>query len=611
MSERRRSRLPLLLAGVAGVVLISVLKVVSGGDGDGGAARSQGEVAQPQGQVAQRTGCVALRLASSSEKAALLSEMATAYEKADRRVGGRCIDVDVVSKSSGATAEALGRGWNETLDGATPDVWTPASSSWLVITRQRAAERDAPSMIPDDVAHVAQSPLVIAMPRPMAEALGWPQKPIGWSDILKLSADPAGWGRFGHPEWGQFRLGKTNPNFSTSGLNATIGTYFAATGLSSDLTEADIAKPKVTDFVRGVESSVVHYGDISLTFLENLQRADDRGAGLTYVSAVAIEEKSVWDYNRGNPKGSPADLGKHAAPRVPLAAVYPKEGTLVSDHPYAVLTAPWVGEEQRAAAADFLAFLQAPEQQTRFQQAAFRDHQGRPGDLAKESIGLLAAEPKTVIDPPAPRVLDRLQRSWAELRKRARVLLVIDVSGSMGQAVPKSGASKLELAKQAAVKALDQFAPDDQVGLWIFSTDRGPGSPYLELVPVGPLGPHKDELKTRIAGLQPEGGTALYATVRAAANQMRSGLDPKRINGVVFLTDGHNEYPADTDLDGLLRTLDAEDEAHLVRVFPIAYGEDADLGVLRRIAEASRAAAYDAADPASIDKVFTEVVSNF
>ena len=96
------------------------------------------------------------------------------------------------------------------------------------------------------------------------------------------------------------------------------------------------------DFVEGVESSVVHYGDTTLTFLSNLQRADDRGEGLTYISAVTIEEKSVWDYNQGNPTGDPATLGDHAPPSVPLVAIYPKEGTLISDHPWVTLNAPWV-----------------------------------------------------------------------------------------------------------------------------------------------------------------------------------------------------------------------------------------------------------------------------
>ena len=64
------------------------------------------------------------------------------------------------------------------------------------------------------------------------------------------------------------------------------------------------------DFVRDVESSVVHYGDTTLTFLTNMQQADDRGEGLTYISAVTVEEKSVWDYNLGNPTGDPDHPGR-------------------------------------------------------------------------------------------------------------------------------------------------------------------------------------------------------------------------------------------------------------------------------------------------------------
>ena len=88
---------------------------------------------------------------------------------------------------------------------------------------------------------------------------------------------------FGHPEWGPFRLGKTNPNFSTSGLSALIAQTYAATGGTSGLTAEDLADPAVVDFATGVESAVVHYGDTTLTFLNNLYRADQRGTSLTYV----------------------------------------------------------------------------------------------------------------------------------------------------------------------------------------------------------------------------------------------------------------------------------------------------------------------------------------
>src|SRR5439155_13655141 len=142
---------------------------------------------------------------------------------------------------------------------------------WVGLLKQKTAAGDKGNLIPDGkIPSIAQSPLVIAMPRPMAEAMGWPGKQIGWSDIDALATNAAGWGAVGHPEWGAFKLGKTNPHFSTSGLNATIAAYYAATGRSSDLTEADIADAKVTTFVKGVESAVVHYGDISLTFLANL-----------------------------------------------------------------------------------------------------------------------------------------------------------------------------------------------------------------------------------------------------------------------------------------------------------------------------------------------------
>ena len=84
----------------------------------------------------------------------------------------------------------------------------------------------------------------IAMPKPMAEALGYPGKPH------RLGRHPRawpptqqGWAAFGHPEWGPFRLGKTNPNFSTSGLSALIAQDYAATGKTADLTAEDLDNP--------------------------------------------------------------------------------------------------------------------------------------------------------------------------------------------------------------------------------------------------------------------------------------------------------------------------------------------------------------------------------
>jgi Ca-activated chloride channel homolog len=614
MQQSRVSRAPLVITVAVGVLLIVLVRLLVSGGFDLSSIPGLAAAPGPSGAALSTKGstpCVELNVAASSEKAAVMSQVVADFVKQANPVSGRCVSVAVRSVASGAAANQLAQGWNEAADGPKPDVWTPASTAWLAILQQRLTEHDQANIVPTDVPHVVQTPLVIAMPRPMAEAIGWPDKPVGWSDILALANDPTGWGKFGHPEWGPFRLGKTNPDFSTSGLHATIGTYFAATGLSSDLTTALIAQSSVQAFVKGVEKSVVHYGDTTLTFLSNLQKADDAGEGLSYVSAVTVEEKSVWDYDKGNPTGDPTTLGQHAPPRTPLVAIYPKEGTLISDSPWVVLTASWVDDAKRQLAADLLAFLQAPAQQERFQSFAFRDYQGHPGSLIGPSNGMLPSEPKAVLAAPAPDVVNAIERSWSELRKRAEVLLVIDVSGSMGS--PVAGSTKLELAKSAAAKALDQFAPDDNVGLWIFSSNGLPGvsTPYLQLFPAQPLGPHLAAMKTAIDGLQVVSGTALYTTTRAATAAIRQSFDPTRINAVVLLTDGRNEYQPDDDLPGLLQQLKADATEKPVRVFTIGYGADADMDTLRKISEATRAAAYDAADPSTIEEVFTSVVSNF
>jgi len=565
--------------------------------------------------------CVTVPIASSPEKLELLTDLAKRFEASgEASVNGRCVRVKVARVSSGAGASLLAADWPKPkANGARPVIWSPAASTWGAVLDQRRADQGKAPYVSTPGKSFMLTPLVIAMPAPMAEALGYPQTPLGFSDVLALAQDPAGWAAKGHPEWGPFRFGKTNPNFSTSGLAQTVAQYYAATGKTSDLTLEDLARPEVEDFSRGVESAVVHYGDTTLTFLNNLYRADRRGNPFGYASAVAVEEKSVLDYNRGNPDGILDPGEQPRRPRVPLVAIYPKEGTLYSDNPLIVLDAPWVSKAQKRAADAFAAFVTEKKNQRRVLQYGFR-----PGN-ASVSIGapIVAKngvdprQPQTTLEVPKPPVLAGVIDEWNQVRKKARVLLVMDVSGSMGdEADPKTGDTKLDLAKRAAIAALGQFNPDDEVGLRIFSTDIANREPtdYRDVVGIGPVSANRADLESSIERLVPTQGTPLYTVTGDSYEKMLEEFDPARINAVVLLTDGRNEDPRNEDLNGLLKTLRAQNEGEAskpVRIFTIAYGNDADEVTLKRIAEATNAAAYSAVDPATIVNVFNAVVSNF
>ena len=352
----------------------------------------------------------------------------------------------------------------------------------------------------------------------------------------------------------------------------------------------------------------MHYGDITMTFLNNWFAADERNTSLTYASVVAVEEKSVIDYNLGNPDGVLSPGEEPRVPRVPLVAIYPKEGTLYSDSPFIVLDTEWVDDDERAAAAVFEDYVQLPENQETVLSYGFRPNSTAVplGDPIVEANGVDPNQPTAELEVPSPEVLVGILDSWAELRKDARVLLVLDISGSMGEPAG-DGATRLDLAQQAAISALDQFKDSDDVGLWVFSTDLGGDDPNVrELVPLAPIGGQQDVLADQIAAQFPTNGTPLYEVAEQAYESMLATYDPAKINAIVLLTDGENDdgVPGDDDQQfaDLIESLQAGSEgssSQPVRLFTISYGESADVLTLRAISQATNAATYNASNPAT------------
>jgi Ca-activated chloride channel family protein len=498
-----------------------------------------------------------LVVAYGSEKKAWLDEQAHKFEGAGVTATGRAIRIDARAMGSGEAVQAILSGELK------PHVFSPASGAYVSLLN-RAWLSGAGHTTPISPAGdpVVLSPLVIATWKPMAEALGWPKKALGWKDLIKVNSEPKGWGAHGHPEWGPFKLGHTHPELSNSGLLSVLAEAYAGAKKTRDLSLADLGKKPTRDFVSGVEKTIVHYGKSTGLFSDKMLER-----GPSYLSAAVLYENLViQSYDQ-----------KHDTP-FPLVAIYPTEGTFWSDHPYAVLDAPWVGAEEREAAQKFLAFLKEKPQQTRALALGFRPADTSiPMDAPIDAAhGVDPKQPQTLLDVPDAKTLEGLLALWRENKKSADVALVFDKSGSMG-------GKPLAQAKSGAKAFLESLGDKDRVSLAFFDSKLYP--------PVGPLAlaTSRKDLTERIDGVIASGGTALYDAAQAAYMGAldRAKSDPSRIHAVVLMTDGKDENSTMT-LDVLLHSLTTEGGEAPVKVFTIAYGEQAGGEVLGRIAEAAQ-----------------------
>ena len=419
---------------------------------------------------------------------------------------------------------------------------------------------------------------------PLAKTLGWPERQIGFDRILELATSERGWAAFGRPEYGKFKLGHTNPDFSTSGLSAVAAEYYAATGKREGLTVADVERPAVRKQIRDIERSIVHYGDTTLFFAEQMKRY-----GPAYASAVAMEEVTLLDFNRdrgGQPK---------------LVAIYPPEGTFDSDNPFIVLDAPWVTAEQRAGAQAFRRFLNQRITPEVAAKAGFRpgDPDVQPLPPVTVANGADPEQPKRSLSLPEPRVLARIKTAWREDRKPANIMLVFDTSGSMGEE------GRMEQAKRGLSTFFTQLSPRDRVGLMAFNDQVFP------LVDVGTYARTETRLKEAVSGLIPEGQTAAYDAIGDGVGKIIALDDDTRINAVVALTDGEDNMSR-TSLDQLVAALERQSgqEGEPVRVYTIAYGSQANTAALERIAQASGGKAFSG-DPKQIEAVYRSISSFF
>lgn len=546
--------------------------------------------------------CIPLNILTSLENSDMVRALAAEYSAKPRNVEGRCVTPTVAQEKSGTAAGKAVAQFRDLPAGERPAVWLPDSSAWL-----RIAAKDAGgNSVPQEGVSIARSAIVVGMPETMAAALGWDSKAPSWSEVFKMAEDPGVWERLGHADWGKFKFGKSSPLVSTSGLMALAGSYGAAGGSPGGLDGMDLKEPSLVEKVRAVEVGTSHYMATPEHFLWHARKADDAGNVAEFLSAVIVDEKSIWDYNRGVVSEDGITKQSAPAPKEPLTAIYPNDGVHVADNPAVILGGDWVGSEQRLAAQDFLAFAVTEQAQNVVMASGYRSIQGKL-DSGVAGTGRYAPTLQP-LPLPGTEALVAVQDSFPDVRKRARVLFLLDVSESMAE---EPGVTKLQRAKDAVRKALDHFVGEDEVGLAAFShVNDGPLEPGI-VSPVAPLKTNKEDLIAKLNALQAVDATPLFEAVGRFSNEHAKGYKDNFINTIVLLSDGKNDSTHGGDLGGLSKQLGHQDHTKPVLVFTLAYGPGADVPTLLEIARTSGAHYYDATDPTRLEEVIGELVTSF
>lgn len=536
---------------------------------------------------------VPLSISASPAVAPVLTKAAAAFDRGTASwVDGRCSTTTIVSAAPDAFGDTLRTALEAGGGANAPTAWVPDASIWREVLARRP---ELSAALPHSFPVVALSPAVIAAPRPMAEALGWPDTQPSWAQLLGLARDTAGWGERGHAEWGRVRIAWQDPLRDAASLTAMVG-----------LSNWAVRDAETVDDVRrsllGAHSALASLdADPKEVFAPLRDTTKSPAEALQGAALVPTTEREVRVFNA-------------SSPRIPLVALYPTDGIYPNEVPLIAVDAKWVTPQQKAALDRFAVFLVTGEATREFAAAGWRTP--RLQTNADTSDGAIASEPRYSPARPSEWALARSLQGWTALDRQGSVLVLLDTSGSMNERVPAAGnVTRLDLAKQAISESLPLFSDRTSVGLWTFSRYDNRAD-HTVVLGLGPLSrtvggtTAMQSLQKSVTALSADGATGLYDTVIAAASAAQSGWR-EGDNTIILISDGKNEDPGSASLEQVLAKLKPlAGPERPVRILSIALGGEADAATLRKFADVTGGEAYLARKAEDLDKVFLAALTD-
>ncbi|MGP4006661.1 substrate-binding and VWA domain-containing protein [Streptomyces sp. 4N124] len=521
---------------------------------------------------------VRLKLAASPDMAPALREAAKQAREDDITSDGRCVAVSVSSRDPYKVADALATG-----EKADVQVWVPDSDVWV---QRVSADSGATQVTP--AGRVASTPVGVAMVPAAAKSLGWPKRTYSWMELAGASLQDDA-----------LRLGAADPARSATGLLALTQVGTAAAQIKGGDTQAAAMMKTLAQRTSDSDTQVLDTlpRDSSGTEQGNPRRNQ----------ALILSEQAAFAYNSSAGGAGSLDM------------FYPKDGSPRLDYPYTLVDQTRLSTDENRAAIRFMTYLRQPEQRRVLEKYGFRTSEDEVSEALVTKAG--GSQPQPYSQPaarPADEIaLQEALGTWTITVQSARITTVVDASASMSEPVGKTGQTRMDVTKASLLQALATFTPEDEIGLWDFSTKLDGDKDYRVRVPTERLGDRtgegtqRDLLSAAFSALAPvpNGATGLYDTTLAAYQAAMSSYDKGKFNALVILTDGVNQDPGSISRSGLVERLQQlTNPERPVPLIMIAVGPDADREEAEQIAKATGGSGHEVSDPSQIHSVILQAI---
>ncbi|WP_320064525.1 substrate-binding domain-containing protein [Micromonospora sp. RTGN7] len=444
---------------------------------------------------------------------------------------------------------------------APPDAWLPESTLWL--RRARAA---GAFQVPAEGVSVASTPVVLSLDE-RSNARLRRDRDLGWTRLVAAERPP-------------LTVVLPDPTASPLGFGALVGVRALADSAQPSKGAAGAAA-----IMRRLAAHTAPFPGTALA---------PTGPGAAESAVVSTEHAVLL---------AAADSGTRQV------AVYPPEPVPGPDYPYAIL-ASGAGREGAAA---FLRGMLAAEGAAALAGHGLRTPSGGPPADIPAGSGIRSGEyPPASL--PAEADATALINAWGGVHISARMLAVLDVSGSMAAQLPGSTETRLSAMIKAAQGGAELLLGTTELGVWEFSTDLDGERDYREVIPVGPVGPRREEIVKALdrVRVKPNGATGLYDTTLAAYRDATRNWTVGRINMVLVLTDGKDDNASGITRAKLLDELAGlRDKRRPVPILFIGVGPEIDPDELKQIARATGGRVALTPRPSGIQQIFYSALAEF